>query len=99
MTGHSGGGSFLFGYLNEIDAIPSDVERIAFLDSNYSFEDAHGPKLIAWLKGDPARRLEVIAYDDRNIELNGKKVVSDTGGTYRASFRMVESLRKAIPLE
>jgi hypothetical protein len=99
LTGHSGGGSFIFGYLNEVEAIPSDIERIALLDSNYSFEDTHGGKLIAWLKGDSARRLEVIAYDDRNIEVNGKKVVSDTGGTYRASFRMVESLRKGIPLE
>jgi hypothetical protein len=99
LTGHSGGGSFIFGYLNEVEAIPSEIERIAFLDSNYSFEDSHGTKLIAWLKQDAVRRLEVIAYDDRNIEANGKKVVSDTGGTYRASFRMVESLRRGIPLE
>ena len=59
---------------------------------------AHGPKLIAWLHGNADRRLVVIAYDDRNIELNGKKVVSDTGGTYRATYRMVEAFKKDIPL-
>lgn len=101
LTGHSGGGSFTFGFINAFDAIPAYIIRIAFLDSDYSFGDdpAHGPKLIAWLRGNTDRRLIVIAYDDRNIELNGKKVVSDTGGTYRATYRMVEAFRKEIPLE
>lgn len=101
LTGHSGGGSFTFGFINAFDAIPAYITRIAFLDSDYSFGDdpAHGPKLIAWLRGNSDRRLIVIAYDDRNIELNGKKVVSDTGGTYRATYRMVEAFRKEIPLE
>ena len=101
LTGHSGGGSFTFGFINAFEAIPDYIARIAFLDSNYSFGDdpAHGPKLIAWLRGNSDRRLVVIAYDDRNIELNGKKVVSDTGGTYRATYRMVEAFRKEMPLE
>jgi len=100
LTGHSGGGSFTFGFINGFDAIPDYITRIAFLDSDYAFGDdpAHGPKLIAWLKGNRDRRLIVIAYDDRNIELNGKKVVSDTGGTYRATYRMVEAFRKEMPL-
>ncbi len=93
LTGHSGGGSFTFGFLDAVTAIPPEISRIAFLDSNYSFEETHAPKLLDWLKGDPARRLVVLAYDDRNIELNGKKVVSETGGTYRASFRMAKSLK------
>jgi hypothetical protein len=101
LTGHSGGGSFTFGFINAFDAIPAYVTRIAFLDSNYGFGDDadHGPKLVAWLRGNSERRLVVIAYDDRNIELNGKKVVSDTGGTYRATYRMVEAFRKEMPLE
>lgn len=99
LTGHSGGGSFIWGYLNELDAIPSEVERVAFLDSNYSFEDSHGKKLIAWLRGGTSRRLEVIAYDDRNITLNGKLVLSPTGGTYRATYRMVKSLRKGMTID
>lgn len=101
LTGHSGGGSFTFGFINAFDAIPAYVTRIAFLDSDYAFGDdpLHGPKLIAWLRGNTDRRLILIAYDDRNIELDGKKVVSDTGGTYRATYRMVESFQKQIPLE
>lgn len=99
LTAHSGGGSFLFGFLNGGAEIPDYVTRIAFLDANYSFseEEGHGDKLRAWLQGDPTRRLEVIAYDDRNVTLNGKPVVSATGGTYRASHRMIDSLGKDIP--
>jgi hypothetical protein len=101
LTGHSGGGSFTFGFINAFEAIPGYVTRIAFLDSNYAFGDdpAHGAKLIAWLRGNSDRRLVVIAYDDRNIEMNGKKVVSDTGGTYRATYRMVNAFRKEMRLE
>ncbi|MFO0809073.1 MAG: hypothetical protein U0746_10650 [Gemmataceae bacterium] len=90
LSCHSGGGSFLFGFINAADTIPADVRRIVFLDANYSYADAdkHGDKLLAWLKGDAARRLVVIAYDDRNITLNGKLVVGPDGGTFRATERM-----------
>ncbi len=90
LSGHSGGGSFLFGFLDSIDAIPPFVERIVFLDANYSYSDAdrHGEKLLAWLKADAARKLFVVAYDDRKITLNGKLVVGPDGGTYRATERM-----------
>ncbi len=101
LTGHSGGGSFTFGFINAFDAIPAFITRIAFLDSDYAFGDdpSYGSKLIAWLRGNSDRRLVVIAYDDRNIELNGKKVVSPAGGTYRATYRMVEAFQKEIPLD
>lgn len=87
LTGHSGGGSLTFGYLNAVDAIPDRVERIAFLDSNYGFDAqlGHGAKLADWLRRDPSHTLAILAYDDRNIMLDGKKVVSDTGGTFRAT--------------
>ena len=90
LSGHSGGGSFLFGFLDSADAIPAFVERIVFLDANYSYADAdhHGDKLLAWLKADAVRKLSVIAYDDRNITLNGKPVVGPDGGTFRATERM-----------
>jgi hypothetical protein len=92
LTGHSGGGSFVFANIDSAGAIPDDVERISFLDSNYGYDDAskHGDKLLAWLRGDGKRRLAVIAYDDREIMLNGKKVVSETGGTFRATRRMLD---------
>ncbi|MCC7392668.1 hypothetical protein IT571_09970 [Candidatus Sumerlaeota bacterium] len=98
LSCHSGGGSFIIGFLNSYDAIPADVDRIAFLDANYSYatDEGHGDKLMAWLKGDPKRTLVVLAYDDRNIELNGKKVVSETGGTFRATGRMRERLEKDV---
>jgi hypothetical protein len=95
---HSGGGSFLFGFINSADAIPDWIDRIIFLDANYSYDDEqkHGDKFLAWLKGNKSRRLVVIAYDDREITLDGKKVVSDTGGTFRATGRMRTRLEKDL---
>ncbi len=92
LTGHSGGGSLTFGYLNAVADIAPRVVRIAFLDSNYAFaaEENHGAKFARWLASDEDNVLAVLAYDDREITYNGKKVVSDTGGTYRATLeRMV----------
>jgi hypothetical protein len=96
LTGHSGGGAFIFANIETGDAISADIERIAFLDANYAYNDKlnHGDKLIAWLKGDEKRRLHVIAYDDREITLDGKKVVGPDGGTFRATQRMLARLRK-----
>jgi hypothetical protein len=54
---------------------------------------------LAWLKRDRAHQLVVIAYDDRNIMLNGKRVVTDTGGTWRASYRMIDRFKEDVPLE
>lgn len=101
ITGHSGGGSMIFGFINSADAIPPWVKRIAWLDANYSYsdDDKHGDKLIAWLNGDPTRNLVVICYDDRNIMLDGKLVVGPTGGTYRATERMRDRFAKDIKLE
>jgi hypothetical protein len=95
---HSGGGSFLFGFINSTDAIPDWIDRFVFLDANYSYDDGqeHGDKLLAWLRGDASRRLVVIAYDDREITLDGKKVVSETGGTFRATGRMRTRLEKDV---
>lgn len=100
LSGHSGGGSFMFGYLNQVEAIPTSIERIIFLDANYAYSDGekHDDKLLAWLRGDARRRLVVIAYDDREITLNGKKVVSPTGGTFRASQRMIDRFSQDFPL-
>jgi hypothetical protein len=100
LTGHSGGGSFMFGYLSSVEAIPALVERIVFLDANYAYSDEqkHGEKLLAWLHGDRERRLVVIAYDDREIMLDGKKVVGPTGGTFRASQRMIDRLEHDVTL-
>ncbi len=99
LTGHSGGGSFDSGVIEGVDEIPGYIDRIAFLDSNYSFDaKLHGEKLERWLKSDDSHRLIVLCYDDRNIELNGKKVVGPTGGTFRATDRMREAFGPHFPL-
>jgi hypothetical protein len=92
LAAHSGGGSFITGFMNSTDSIPNYISRIAFLDANYSYTDSleHGKKLLHWLNTDTTHKLCVIAYDDREIMLNGKKVVSSTGGTYRATQQMIQ---------
>jgi hypothetical protein len=94
LTGHSGGGSFAWGFMDGQDSLPAWLERIAFLDSNYSFEYRHGEQLVKWLRRNPRNTLVVFAYDDRNIMLDGKKVVGDDGGTWRATSRMLNYLRE-----
>ena len=96
LTGHSGGGSMITGFINAYDELPAWVTRIAYLDANYSYDDEqhHGDKLLAWLRGDSSRRLVVLAYDDREITLDGKKVLGPTGGTFRASHRMLSRFER-----
>jgi hypothetical protein len=100
LAGHSGGGSFLFAFLDSADAVPEWVDRFVFLDANYSYSDEskHGDKLLAWLGADRTHRLCVIAYDDRNVTLNGKPVVGTDGGTFRATERMRARFAKDTPL-
>jgi len=88
LTGHSGGGSLMFGLIESGDSLPPWLDRLAFLDANYNFDARHGPVLDAWLAGRSTRRLMVLAYDDRDIRIDGRKVVSDSGGTWRATERM-----------
>lgn len=93
LAGHSGGGSFLWGLIESTGDIPSYLERLAFLDANYSFDaERHTAKLAHWLQSDGSHRLIVLAYDDREIVLDGKKVIGPTGGTYRATGRMREAM-------
>src|SRR5450759_2129162 len=96
LTGHSGGGSFMFGFVEGQDTLPDWLQRMAFLDANYNFEPRHGDKIVAWLRPNPTNRLVVLAYDDREIMLDGKKVVSDSGGTWRATDRMIQHLSKSL---
>jgi hypothetical protein len=94
LAGHSGGGSFIFGYLNSVEAIPGDIGRIAFLDSNYAYDAArgHADKLAAWLKASESHCLVVLAYDDANALLNGKPFVTAEGGTWGRSHAMLKDL-------
>jgi len=96
LTGHSGGGSFAFGFLDGQESLPPWLDRIAFLDSNYGFEAKHADKLVAWLRASTRHQLVALAYDDREIMLDGKKVVSDSGGTWRATDRMLRALGPSL---
>jgi hypothetical protein len=91
LTAHSGGGSFTFGYLNQVDSIPKEVVRIAFLDSNYAYDPVlgHKEKLVHWLRDSPDHYLCVLAYNDAVALLDGKPFVTEAGGTWGKSHAML----------
>lgn len=97
LNGHSGGGSFIFGYLDALPAIPSRVERIAFLDSDYGYTDSlHTSKLSSWLTNSRHNKLLVLAYNDSLVIFNGKPLVSPTGGTWYRSRLMQQKLAQSF---
>lgn len=107
INGHSGGGRFIFSYLDAVERIPDRVVRIAFLDSNYGWEnDTFGPKVAGWLGSGKNRFLCTLAYNDSVVIYNGKPLVSPTGGTwYRSgvmrdytaqSFRLKKRVRDSL---
>ncbi len=101
LNGHSGGGSFIFGYLNTLKEIPAEVTRIGFLDSNYAYDTKldHDAKLSRWLAGDTNRVMCVLAYDDANALLDGKSFVSASGGTWGRSHAMLKDLGSRFTFE
>jgi hypothetical protein len=92
LTGHSGGGSFTFGFLDSVDEIPNNIKRISFLDSNYGYDDTYGPKLLKWINDSDEHYLSVIAYNDSIALYNEKPIVSATGGTWYRSKMMKDFL-------
>ncbi len=100
LTGHSGGGSFTFGYLNCVEKIPNDIERIAFLDSNYGYETAlHHDKFVNWLKSSDKHFLTILAYHDDIALLNGKSFVTAAGGTWGRSHLMKKHFERDFKFE
>lgn len=92
LSGHSGGGSLIFGFLNASAEIPSEVTRIAFLDATYGYDtERHSSKITTWLKR-PGTSLCVLAYKDDEVTLNGKRIVSEAGGTWYRSRLMRDDL-------
>jgi hypothetical protein len=96
LAAHSGGGSFVFGLVDAAEQIPREIDRIILLDANYAYADdlRHGEKLWVWLREDDRHRLVVVAYDDREVMLDGKKVVGPTEGTFRATQWMRDRLSR-----
>ncbi len=90
LNGHSGGGSFIFGYLSGQQSIPARIRRISFLDSDYNYDSSYYPKLKEWLGRVKGSSLNVFAYNDSVALYNGKRVVSDSGGTWFRSHLMLK---------
>ncbi len=99
LNGHSGGGRFIFSFLDAHEEIPREVARIAFLDSNYGYDDTkYGPKIASWLKAGNDRYLCTMAYNDSVVIYNGKPLVSPTGGTWHRSRMMKDYLAGSFRL-
>jgi len=97
LNGHSGGGSLIFGYLDAVENIPDNIERIAFLDSDYGYDDSlHTKKFTDWLQRDKKNNLFVLAYNDSVVIYNGKPLVSPTGGTWYRSRLMQRKLAETF---
>ena len=55
LNSHSGGGNFIFGFMDACDSLPDYLWRISFIDSDYNWDDErYGPKLVRWLSGGAA---------------------------------------------
>lgn len=92
LNGHSGGGRFIFSYLDGVESIPKYVERIVFLDSDYGYEASYGRQLQSWLHENKNTHLAVFAYNDSVALFEGKRIVSDTGGTWYRSHLMLKDM-------
>lgn len=98
LNGHSGGGSFIFGYLAGVGELPSWVKRISFLDSDYGYDSSYYPVIRKWLKDVKGSALNVFAYNDSVVIYNGKPLVSPTGGTWHRSHLLLQHLGRDFTL-
>jgi hypothetical protein len=96
LNGHSGGGSFIFGYLDAVETIPATIERITFLDSDYGYDSSYYLKVKQWLSGNKKATLTVFAYNDSVALYNNKPVVSEKGGTWYRSHLMLQHLQQDL---
>lgn len=94
LDGHSGGGSFIFGFLAGVNIVPAYVKRISFIDSDYGYDSSYYLKIKHWLKKVKRAALNVFAYNDSVALYNGKPVVSATGGTWYRSHLLLGHLQK-----
>lgn len=97
LSSHSGGGRFMFNYISGVKEIPAKISRLAFIDSNYGFEDSlHTTKLADWLKASTEHKLAVFSYVDTTVIFNGKHIVSSRGGTGYKTEQMYDCISGAL---
>lgn len=95
LNSHSGGGNFIFGFMDAVSDIPDYITKISFIDSNYGWDKGrYGKKLTRWLDASPENSLFVACYDDANALLDGKPFVSKKGGTWYKTLTMRKYLKK-----
>lgn len=93
LSSHSGGGRFIFSYIEGGETIPDFIKRIVFFDSTYGYEEnLHSDKFCRWLGQSGGNALVVYSYIDSTVILNGKHIVSPTGGTGYRSRKMASDL-------
>ena len=93
LNGHSGGGSFIFGYLDANPKLPKELQRITFLDSNYGYDSSYAQQVQQWITHKRTHYLTVFAYNDSIALYNGKPVVSARGGTWYKSKQLLQDLQ------
>lgn len=92
LSSHSGGGYFIFEYLRTAQVINPLIKRLIFIDSVYGYDkEQHLEKLALWLKN-RHHFLSVLSYEDVTVFYNGKRLVSDDGGTWGRSHAMINDL-------
>lgn len=97
LNSHSGGGNFIFGFMDVCTEIPAYVKKISFIDSDYNWNNIHyGKKLRNWLEGSTENKLFVACYDDANALYDGKPFVSKKGGTWYRTNLMRKFLKKNL---
>ncbi len=96
LSSHSGGGRLLFSYFDAVSAIPSYIDRIVFLDSDYGYDSSYLSKLTSWIQKDKSHYLIVFAYNDSVALYQGKTFVSATGGTWYRSHLMLAQLSSSF---
>ncbi len=99
LNGHSGGGSFIFGYLAGVQKISPHIKRISFIDSNYGYDSSYYPVFRQWLKEVKRSSLNLFAYNDSIALYNGKPVVSATGGTWHRGHMFLRHLQDDFVFE
>lgn len=97
LNSHSGGGNFIFGFMDAHSEIPEYVHKISFIDSNYNWDDKrYGDKLKNWIEASTTNSLFVACYDDANALYEGRPFVSKKGGTWHRTYLMQRFLKKRI---